>query len=57
VVSKVATNEVKPNGQIEIPFGNEKSFLAPLSTMKIRGVGKETGYKLLKMGGNGKGLK
>src|SRR5688572_20479288 len=24
LISKVATNEVKPNGQIEIPFGNEK---------------------------------
>ncbi len=50
LISKVATNEVKPNGQLEIPFGNEKSFLAPLSIMKIPGVGKETGYKLLKMG-------
>jgi DNA polymerase-4 len=50
LISKVATNEVKPNGQLEIPFGHEKSFLAPLSIMKIPGVGKETGYKLLKMG-------
>ena len=50
LVSKVATNEVKPNGQIEIPFGTEKGFLAPLSIMKIPGIGKETGYKLLKMG-------
>src|SRR3954467_4211873 len=50
LISKVATNEVKPNGQLEIPFGNEKSFLAPLSVVKIPGVGKETGYKLLKMG-------
>lgn len=50
LVSKVATNEVKPNGRIEIPFGNEKGFLAPLNIMKIPGVGKETGYKLLKMG-------
>lgn len=50
LISKVATNEIKPNGQIEIPFGNEKTFLAPLSIMKIPGVGKETGYKLLKMG-------
>jgi DNA polymerase-4 len=50
LVSKVATNEVKPNGQIEIPFGREKGFLAPLSIMKIPGVGKETGYKLMKMG-------
>lgn len=50
LISKVATNEVKPNGQIEIPFGFEKSYLAPLSIMKIPGIGKETGYKLLKMG-------
>ncbi len=50
LISKVATNEVKPNGQIEIPFGNEKGFLAPLSILKIPGIGKETGYKLLKMG-------
>ncbi|HMH34963.1 MAG TPA: DNA polymerase IV [Puia sp.] len=50
LISKVATNEVKPNGQIEIPFGNERGFLAPLSIMKIPGIGKETGYKLLKMG-------
>jgi DNA polymerase-4 len=50
LISKVATNEVKPNGQLEIPFGNEKGFLAPLSVTKIPGVGKETGYKLLKMG-------
>ncbi len=50
LISKVATNEVKPNGQLEIPFGKEKSFLAPLSIMKIPGIGKETGYKFLKMG-------
>jgi DNA polymerase-4 len=50
LISKVAANEVKPNGQITIPFGAEKNFLAPLSILKIPGVGKETGYKLLKMG-------
>ena len=50
LISKVATNEVKPNGQIEIPFGFEKDFLAPLSIMKLPGIGKETGYKLIKMG-------
>jgi DNA polymerase-4 len=50
LISKVATNEVKPNGQLEIPFGDEKGFLAPLSIVKIPGIGKETGYKLLKMG-------
>jgi DNA polymerase-4 len=50
LISKVATNEVKPNGQIEIPFGNERSFLAPLSIAKIPGIGKQTAYLLLKMG-------
>ena len=50
LISKVATNEVKPNGQIEIPFGDEKSFLAPLSVIKIPGIGKQTAYQLLKMG-------
>ena len=50
LISKVATGEVKPNGQLEIPFGGEKSFLSPLSIMKLPGIGKETGYKLLKMG-------
>lgn len=50
LISKVATNEVKPNGQIEIPFGTEKSFLAPLSIAKIPGIGKQTALLLIKMG-------
>lgn len=50
LASKVATAEVKPDGQIQIPFGEEKSFLAPLIITKMPGIGKETGYKLLKMG-------
>ncbi|MEO6682985.1 MAG: DNA polymerase IV, partial [Ginsengibacter sp.] len=50
LISKVATNEVKPNGQIEIPFGKEKSFLAPLSIVKIPGIGKQTAFLLVKMG-------
>ncbi|MEO7835917.1 MAG: DNA polymerase IV [Ginsengibacter sp.] len=50
LIGKVATNEVKPNGQIEIPFGNEKSFLAPLSIAKIPGIGKQTAILLMKMG-------
>ncbi len=48
--AKIATNEVKPNGQIEIPFGSEKTYLAPLSVAKIPGVGKETAFLLLRMG-------
>lgn len=50
LISKVATNEVKPNGQIEIPFGNEKNFLAPLHIAKIPGIGKQTAFLLIKMG-------
>lgn len=50
LISKVATNEVKPNGQLEIPFGGEKSFLAPLPIAKLPGVGKETAYKLIRRG-------
>ena len=50
LISKVATNEVKPNGQLEIPFGQEKSFLAPLTIGKLPGVGKETAYKLVRRG-------
>ncbi len=50
LVSKVAANQVTPNGQLEIPFGNEKIFLAPLSVVKLPGVGKETAFKLMDMG-------
>ncbi len=50
LISKVATNEVKPNGQIEIPYGEEKNFLSPLSIVKIPGIGKQTAMLLLKMG-------
>lgn len=50
LISKIATNEVKPNGQIEIPFGEEKLYLAPLSVAKIPGIGKKTAFLLIKMG-------
>jgi DNA polymerase IV len=50
LISKVATNEVKPDGQIEIAFGDEKTYLAPLSIAKLPGVGKQTALLLLKMG-------
>ncbi len=50
LVSKVGTGEAKPNGMREIPNGEEREFLAPLSTGKIPGVGKETYKKLSFMG-------
>jgi DNA polymerase IV len=50
LISKVATNEIKPNGQLEIPFGEEKDFLAPLPIAKLPGIGQETAYKLIRRG-------
>ncbi|MBK9104041.1 MAG: DNA polymerase IV [Saprospiraceae bacterium] len=50
LVSKVGTGEAKPNGMREIPTGEEREFLAPLSTGKIPGIGKETYKKLSFMG-------
>jgi DNA polymerase-4 len=50
LISKVATNEVKPNGQLEIPFGDEKGFLAPLKIAKLPGIGQETAAKLIRRG-------
>jgi DNA polymerase IV len=50
LVSKVATNEVKPNGQLEIPFGTERSYLAPLKIDRLPGVGDKTKILLINMG-------
>lgn len=49
-VSKVATNEVKPNGETKIDEGQEKAFLAPLVVKKIPMVGDQTYKMLLSMG-------
>ena len=50
VVSKVATNEAKPNNQLKIDFGLEKPFLAPLSIKKIPMVGDKTYQTLRNLG-------
>src|SRR6185312_1110744 len=50
LVSKVATDHIKPDGQLEIASGSERSFLAPLSIGKLPGIGKETAYKLVRRG-------
>ncbi|WP_223034873.1 DNA polymerase Y family protein [Hanstruepera marina] len=47
IVSKVATGEAKPNNQLRIDMGYEKSFLAPLSIRKIPSVGDKT-YQVLR---------
>ncbi len=50
LISKVATNEGKPHGQLEIPFGSEKEFLAPLRIEKMPMVGAKTAELLRRMG-------
>jgi DNA polymerase-4 len=49
-VSKVATGEAKPNGQLKIDYGDEKNFLAPLSIKKIPMIGDKTYHLLRNMG-------
>ena len=49
-ISKMATNEAKPNGFLEIPHGKEKDFLWPLGIEKINGVGKQTEQNLKSFG-------
>ena len=49
-VSKVGTGEAKPNGQIQIPAGTEKGFLAPLPVRKIPMIGEKTSKLLCSMG-------
>ena len=49
-ISKIATNEAKPNGFLEIPHGKEKEFLWPLKIEKINGVGKQTEQQLKNFG-------
>ena len=50
MLAKIATNEAKPNGYMEIPFGREKEFLSQLTVDKIPGVGEHTNELLKAMG-------
>lgn len=50
MVSKVATNEAKPNGQLFIPRGTERDFIAPMSIGKLPMVGEKTFRFLRGMG-------
>lgn len=49
-ISKMATNETKPNGFLQIPHGKELEFLWPLGIEKINGVGKQTEQHLKSFG-------
>ena len=50
MIAKIATNEAKPNGFLNVPVGFEKQFLAPLPVDKIPGVGRQTN-EILKYNG------
>ena len=50
MVAKMATNQAKPNGYLQVPWGKEKEFLASLSVDKIPGVGEQTNEILKYMG-------
>jgi DNA polymerase-4 len=50
VVAKVASDESKPDGLIEVRPGGEAAFLAPLAIRKLPGVGKKTEQVLTDLG-------
>ncbi|WP_460569343.1 DNA polymerase IV [Flaviaesturariibacter terrae] len=50
LVSKMATNEAKPNGYLEVAHGRETAFLWPLTVDKIPGVGGATQQQLYGLG-------
>ena len=50
LVSKVATDESKPNGQKQVLYGHEKEFLDPLPVQKLPMIGPKTGQFLIDMG-------
>lgn len=52
LIAKIATNEAKPNGFIQVPHGFEKQYLAPLKVNKIPGVGEQLNQTLAALGIN-----
>ncbi len=50
MMAKIATDEAKPNGYLQVPFGKEQEFLAPMKVSKIPGVGEHT-FEVLKVMG------
>ena len=49
-VSKVATGQAKPSGTLQVEYGSEQPFLAPLSVRKIPQVGPQTYNTLRNLG-------
>jgi len=50
LVSKVATNEAKPDGYRCIQSGEERAYLAPLAVQKLPGAGPKTCEALVRLG-------
>ena len=50
VVAKVASDLSKPDGLLEVPAGEERSFLAPLPVAKLPGIGKKGEERLSSLG-------
>ena len=50
MVAKMATNAAKPNGYLQIMYGKEREFLAPLPVGDIPGVGEHTLKSLNSLG-------
>lgn len=42
MMAKIATNQAKPNGFLQIPFGKEQEFLSNLSIAAMPGIGSQT---------------
>jgi DNA polymerase-4 len=49
-VSKIGTGEAKPDGQLQVPLGQEKMFLSPLPVNRIPMIGDKTYTTLCSMG-------
>lgn len=50
MIAKIATNEAKPNGYLQVAHGMEREYLAPLAVNTIPGIGKQTHQLLLATG-------
>ncbi len=50
VVAKVASDQAKPNGVLQVLTGLEANFLAPLEVRRLPGVGKVTAERLREFG-------
>ena len=50
MIAKIATNEAKPNGYMQVPPDMGKAFLSPLPVNTIPGIGTQTYRHLLLMG-------